>query len=460
MFIHMNIDNIILTLYLLILLIVGVLKRLPLTKFSDYSTSNVAYSKLIIVATLFSTSVGGGTVFGLSEKAFSSDMSYTYGLLLSIPIDIVISIFIVPKMEKYQGFLSIGDIMHGNYGLVGRIIIGVAALFFTLGFLGAQIGVSSYIFEYMFKVGKIKAIIFSYSIVIIYTIFGGIHSILFTNLLQFFAIILTLPIITIVGFITVYKQGIDIIIPVSKYAITSGNMLNDTILCWLTFSCICLHPPLIQRIFISKDSKQFQKSILIKISIYTIFIILITLNGLLSYIFFPEINSIFALPEMVNKIFPQGIRGLIMIGFLAASISTADADLNLSAVTVTNDIIKPIFNLANQKLLLIIAQIITVIIATSSIYFVLQFKNVIDLVIFIANFWAPVALVPIIASIYDVVIEKKQFVITIFASILITIIAFLNNTGMSVFIGTSTNALFFILFYKYNAKIKNLILKK
>lgn len=450
----MNIDNIILILYLLILLLVGILKRSPLKSFRDYSTSNVAYSKLIMVATLFSTSVGGGTAFGLSEKAFSGNISYTYGLLFSLFVDIAIAIFIIPKMAKYQGSLSIGDVMHDSYGVLGRIIAGIATLFFTLGLLGAQIGVSSYIFEYMFNISKIQAIIFSYSIVVIYTTFGGLRSILFTNLLQFFAIITTLPIITIVGIMTVYSQGTEVIIPVSKYFITHGNMLYDSILLGLTFSCMCFHPPLMQRIFISKDTRAFQKSMLIKISMYMIFIIFITINGLLSYIFSPKINSVFALPEMINQIFPQGIRGLIMIGFLAATISTADADLNLSSVTITNDIIKPIFKITNQKLLLVIAQITTVITATSSIYFALQFKNVIDLVIFMANFWAPVALVPIIASIYDISIEKKQLMITIFTSIIITIIAFLNKTGMSVFIGTAINVLCFTLFYQYNSITK------
>ena len=90
------IDLIIVALYLMSLLIVGIYTRSRKTGFKGFTLvkdKDYKHGKLILVATIFASSIGGGTTFGISEKAFAGNIAHSYGLFLAIPIDILIAIY-------------------------------------------------------------------------------------------------------------------------------------------------------------------------------------------------------------------------------------------------------------------------------------------------------------------------------------------------------------------------------
>src|SRR5690606_29335979 len=126
-------------------------------------------------------------------------------LLITLPLDILIAIYVVPKIAKHYGAESVGDIMEKYYGLAGRLISGASVIIFSVGLLAAQISVSARIFEYILQFNYVHGVILSYAIVIIYTSIGGLRSIVLTNIVQFLAMIIAIPTITIVG---IYITGL------------------------------------------------------------------------------------------------------------------------------------------------------------------------------------------------------------------------------------------------------------
>jgi SSS family solute:Na+ symporter len=242
----MLIDNIIVLTYLLSILTIGIYQRSRSSSFKGFARISDKFktSRLILVATIFASSVGGGTTFGLSEKAFLGNLSHSYGLLLAIPVDLLIATYLVPRIiAQHYGKESIGDIMSVHYGACGRTLAGFSAIFVSVGLIAAQISVSGRIFEYILQIDYVKGVIFSYSIVVIYTTIGGLRSILFTNQLQFFAMILAIPTISIFG---IHQLGFDNFlsnIPPEKVGFNSNNQLFfDTISAMLGFMTMNLFP--------------------------------------------------------------------------------------------------------------------------------------------------------------------------------------------------------------------------
>ena len=449
------IDLIIVASYLIFLLIIGLSQRSATSGFKGFATindSSTQKNKLILVATIFASSIGGGTAFGLSEKAFASNVAYSYGLFLAIPTDILIAMYIVPKLTmKHYGAETVGDIMFSYYGVVGRTIGGLAALLVSIGFLAAQVSVSGRIFEYILQVNYVEGVVISYGIILIYTTIGGLRSVLFTNLIQFFAILVAIPIISVFG---LYKIGLSEFVhslPDEKIAIWNNlPLVKTTISAFLGFAVMNLFPTFIQRALINKDSKNTSKAIYIKSFIYAIFLILITINGLIAFIIYPESKSSLALPYLIDHIIPIGFQGLVVTGLLAAVMSTADSDLNITSATLVKDFLKPIFNLSDQKKMLILARVTNVLIGSLAIYFSLMFSSVVDLVIFIAGFWAPIILVPLVFGLYDITISKAGMVTCAFVGSLSFIIwecsAKSDSDLKGVFIGTLVSLLAFIVF--------------
>lgn len=395
------IDNIIVFLYLISILAVGIYYRAKDSSFKNYANveSKVQNSKLLLIATIFASSVGGATTFGITEKAFLGHAYYAYALILIIPIDIIIAIYIVPLIAKHHGAESIGDIMSIYYGNIGRFIGGISSVIVSVGFLAAQISVSGYIFQYILDINYIEGVILSYSIVLIYTTIGGLQSIVFTNILQFFAMIIAIPIVTFTGLNKVGSINFigDLIVETNQ-----SNLFSYIIAAALSFSVMNLYPTFIQRALINKNPTQTTKAIYTKSVIYLFFLICVTLNGLIAYKLYPEQPSSLVLPYLINQIIPPLIQGIVISGLLAAVMSTADSDLNVTSIAIVKDIINPIFKVKNQKTLLLIAQIINVAIGSLAIIAALKFSNIIDLVIFFTGFWGPVILVPLLTTLFSI----------------------------------------------------------
>ncbi|MFP3017633.1 MAG: sodium:solute symporter [Candidatus Tisiphia sp.] len=454
--IRMTLDNIIVLVYLLSILIVGTYYRSRLISFTDYATvqGKTSNSKLLLVATIFASSVGGGATFGIAEKAFSGDLSYSYGLILTLPIDILIAIYLVPQITKHYGAESIGDIMVKYYSISGRFIAGTASVMVSIGFVAAQISVSGYIFQYILKINYLEGVILSYGIVIIYTTIGGLQSIMFTNLLQFFAMIMAIPVIAICG---LNKVGISEFIqqlPSEKvYFIYNNNFVSEiflnTITVMLAFCVMNLYPNFIQRALINNNAKKTSTAIYIKSVIYAIFLIFITLNGLIAYNLYPNYSSNLALPYLIDQIVPSGLQGFVIVGLLAAVMSTADSDLNVTSIALVKDLLNPIFKIQNQKKLLLIARITNVVIGSFAIIVALKFNNVIDLVMFITGFWGPLVLVPLVFALFNITITQRMMVLcglSGITSFLIWAYFFTHNFRLKgVFVGTMCSLLVFCI---------------
>ncbi len=448
------IDIIIVCLYLIILLVVGYLKRARGGGFKSFAKAkgSANKSKMLLVATIFVSSIGGGTTFGLAEKVFAENLAYSYGLLLTIPIDILIAFFIVPRLNNHKDAETVGDIVNIYYGQVGRYIAGIAAICVSVGFLAAQISVSGHIFEYILNVEYFWGVVISYTIVVIYTTIGGLKSVLFTNQIQFFAMLVAIPIISVFGIYEIGFENFMQNLPMQKISVAENpELLDITIGAALGFVCINLLPTFIQRAILNKDVKSTKNAIYVKSVIYAIFLVFITINGLLAYLKYPEVEASLALPFLIDHIIPTGIQGIVVAGLLASVMSTADSDLNITSVTLVKDFLVPIFSLKNQSKMLKIARILNIIIGSLAIFIALYFTKVVDLIVFMAGFWGPVILPPLIFALFGITISKKGLVLAA-ASGISSFVYFEHLKAQAespiylkgVFIGTMVNLMVFL----------------
>jgi Na+/proline symporter len=212
-----------------------------------------------------------------------------------------------------------------------------------------------------------------------------------------------------------------------------------------------LYPTFIQRALINKNPAQTTKAIYIKSAIYFLFVICIILNGLIAYNLYPNQPSNLMLPYLINTIIPFGVQGVVITGLLAAVMSTADSDLNVTSISLVKDIFNPIFKVQNQQKLLFIARIVNIIIGSFAIVIALKFNSVVDLIIFITGFWGPVILVPLIMGLFNIIVPIKIMILSSVSGICTFLIwghlnlalEYFNLQG--VFIGTMTSLIMFIL---------------
>jgi Na+/proline symporter len=404
-------DQLIIFLYLFTLFIITIYFRSKSKKFSDYTKigNSFASNRLIFVAAIFTTSVGGGTTFGIPEKVYQGELHYPIALILVIGVDLLIAKYLVPRLKSFEA-QSLGDVLNQYYGKMGKFIGGLSTILISIGYMTVQMSVATYIFEFFVKIDHIKSVIISYGIIIIFNLIGGVKSIFANHVLQFLAIIISIPTIFI---ISIKYIGISKIITYINSSHNFSISLDmNLLIAIISFSLMSFHPSLIQRVAMSKDAKIVTDAIYIKSIIYLFLLILITFNGIFTQILHPNIEPWQALPYMINNIIPDGIRGVVIIGLLASVLSTADSELNIASLSLINDILLNLVKLKDNKIIFLISRILIPLLGILAIMASIYFENLIDLVIFAAGFWVPVILVPSIFALYRIYTSRIYFLLS------------------------------------------------
>ena len=111
-------------------------------------------------------------------------------------------------------------------------------------------------------------------------------------------------------------------------------------------------PHIIIRFMSLRSDKDLKKSAKIGIS-WTVLILIFSIGaGIIGHLFLGDINdSSTVFIQMVRKIFPAVVSGILLSAILAAAMSTADSQLLASASAFSVDVYKPIFrkNKASEK---------------------------------------------------------------------------------------------------------------
>ena len=124
-------------------------------------------------------------------------------------------------------------------------------------------------------------------------------------------------------------------------------------------------PHIIIRFMSLKSEKELRKSSVIGISWTTIILFMSVLSGVVGHMFMGEIgDSSTVFIQMVRKIFPALISGLLLSAILSAAMSTADSQLLASASAFASDVYKPLIRKkASDKEMLWASRLIVVAIA-------------------------------------------------------------------------------------------------
>jgi len=258
----LTLDFVLVASYLVITLIIGLLASRKIKSFKEYAIGNRDLPTIVIGMTISATLIGGGSSLGTATEVFKFGiivMVAKYGVSLGA---LIIAFFIVPKMEKFLGMLSVGEIMGAMYGKAARVITGIAGMLLCTGRVAAQVMALGFVVRYLFGFSEIIGIVSGALIVIIYSSLGGVRSVVFTDVLQFIALAVTIPIILNTGLKWVDGySGLFKLLPTKHLTIFPDfQMFIKYLVVFFYMATPMLTPPFTQRILMSRDIDQAKRS--------------------------------------------------------------------------------------------------------------------------------------------------------------------------------------------------------
>ncbi len=397
----LNIDLVLVILFLAITLTIGLWSGKGLVSLQDYALGGRRFSTTALTATIIATWISGSAFSILTADAYQKGIFQIIARIGTVIGLLVNSCILAPRMGEFLGKFSIAEVAGDLYGKTFRIITAFCSIMVSAGFIAAQVKVLSFLFTHFFVVNSLYATLLSSIIVILYSTFGGVRAVIFTDIFQFLALGTFIPIIAIITWETIGSANVLSFTNVirKEHFLDFASKENMVLMAVFLYGMIPTpNPAMFHRMLIARNTTQIQTSFLISAIVFFIFIVLAAFIGITLYSVSPDLSPNTLVMYIVDNYSYPGLKGFTLVGITAMVMSTADSHINTASVTFANDVCKPL-GLSSEEKLLLISRFFAVFIGIYSLFMALSCDTLLQLVFLVQNFYVPIVSVPILMAI-------------------------------------------------------------
>jgi len=343
--------------YLVTTMSAGLAMRRYVGKVEDFIVAGRNMDVYLGVASLAATEFGIITAMYTAELGYKNGFAgATPGILMAIAMLVVgLTGFVIKPLRDSEAY-TIPELLDQRFGsrvrwLAGLVIVlgGVLnmGVFFRAGgeFLITMTGISPSYLEIIMTL--------LVGLVLIYTVMGGMFSVLITDYLQFLVmgvglVAVSLLVVINIGWETVVSAVEKHRGPGGFNPFTSEGM-GPTYVAWQTLNqlaAVITWQTVIQRVLSARDSRTARK-VYIRTSFYFVGRFLIpAFWGMAALAALgadhPPSASLQAMPTFLSSLIPTGLLGLVIASMLAAEMSTDSSYLLTWSSILYNDLICPL----------------------------------------------------------------------------------------------------------------------
>ena len=369
----------VLALYLLISLLIGVYFARKQKSTDDYFVGGGRIPWWAAGLSVFGTLLSAITFMAIPAKAFLTDWSYFMLNMAAIMITPVIAFVFIPFFNKLK-ISTAYEYLEDRFNYAARAFGSLSFILFQLGRIGIVLLLPSLAISIVTGIPVDTSILIMGVLCILYTTFGGIEAVIWTDVLQVIVLLggSVLAVIWILshtessfGEMMIYASEND------KFNLTNMDFNFTDTTFWVVLigglaSALVTQgtdQTIVQRYLTSTDVKDSQKTLYTNAVLTLPASIIFFGIGTLLFIFYTEMpnklspaisnnDSIF--PWYIVRELPVGVSGLLVAGIFSAAMSSISSSLNSVSTAYCNDFHKHFKPKTADKQLLKIARIATI----------------------------------------------------------------------------------------------------
>ena len=382
---------------------------------ADYFLGGKDATWIAIGASIFASNIGSEHLIGLAGAGASSGMAMAHWEIQGWMILILGWVF-VPFYSRSMVY-TMPEFLERRYNTQSRTILSVISLIsYVLTKVAVTVYAGGLVFQQVFGIKELWGIDFFWIAAIglvlitaIYTILGGMKSVLYTSVLQTPILLLGSLIILVLGLKAIgsWDQMLQYCDVKPNYDGATGSMIHlmrsnsDPQYPWLGaligsavigFWYWCTDQYIVQRVLSGKNEKESRRGTIFGAYLKLLPVFLFLIPGMIALAlhqksmgagaaFLPLLedgtpNADAAFPTLVAKILPAGVKGLVVCGILAALMSSLASLFNSSAMLFTIDFWKRLKPQTSEKSLVRIGQTATVVIVVLGILWIPIMRSV------------------------------------------------------------------------------------
>ncbi|GAB4289386.1 MAG: sodium:solute symporter [Ignavibacteriaceae bacterium] len=403
-------DYIIIAVYLISIALFGIITGGKQKSIKDYflGSSNVPW--WVVCFSIVAAETSTLTFISIPGLAYLTNLNFlqlTFGFLLG---RIIIALFFLPAY--FRGELKTAyTFLEHRFGNKTRSFASVVFLFTRTAADGVRLFATAIPLYLLLDIEPFIAILIIALVSLIYTYTGGLKGVIWADAVQMF-IYLGGAVIAGIYIINYLPEGFDSVIlsagTENKFSLINLNFAGSfktffsepyTLLSGLiggAFLSMASHGTdqlIVQRLLATGDVSNSRKAVIgsgvIVIIQFSVFLML----GVLLYAFYGklDIKSDEIFPMFIIKQLPVGVSGIIIAGLFAAAMSTIAGSISSLSSSTMHDLYIPLLGkFKNEKTLLIVSRIFTVIwtimLILSALFFMNSSRAVVELALSIASF--------------------------------------------------------------------------
>lgn len=378
---------------------------------ADYFLGGKDATWIAIGASIFASNIGSEHLIGLAGSGAASGMAMAHWEIQGWMILLLGWVF-VPFYTRSMVY-TMPEFLERRFNGASRTILATISLIsYVLTKVAVTVYAGGLVFQQVFGIETLWGIDFFWIAAIglvlltaIYTIFGGMKSVLYTSVLQTPILLLGSLIILVLGLKALggwdEMMRICSIEEVNQYGDTMTNLIRDNRdpqYPWLGaligsavigFWYWCTDQFIVQRVLSGKDEKEARRGTIFGAYLKLLPVFLFLIPGMIAFALSHEgieVNGeVFrlstpdaAFPTLVAKLLPAGVKGLIVCGILAALMSSLASLFNSSAALFTIDFYQRYKPNTDPKKLVRIGQAATVVIVILGILWIPVMRSIGD----------------------------------------------------------------------------------
>lgn len=358
-------DVIIIFIYLILIFYSGSIMKKYVGGISDYLVADRSMGLHLGLLSMMCTEIGIITYVYYAEMGFKAGF---VALMVAFPTAIAFYIlgrtgFIIKPLIEMK-IMTIPEFFSRKFNIGVRLYVGILMAIGGILNFGVFPGVEANFINIVTGIPQeyiLVTMVVLLTVVLLYTLMGGMVSVILTNYLQYALLSLGMIFITVYGTIKVGwmeifnavkinygEKGINPFFPSAAESEFGIGFIVWQLLFWT--SILVSWQAISMRLFSSKDTKTGQKIYTWSSLLFLSRAILPVFWGIIALAYLgPSIEPLEALPRLIINLVPAGVLGLILAALLAASMSTYSSYLLSWSSVVSQDLVGTIIKIITGK---------------------------------------------------------------------------------------------------------------
>ncbi|MDZ4699746.1 MAG: sodium:solute symporter [Rhodothermales bacterium] len=327
----------------------------------------------VIGASLFASNIGAEHIIGLAGTGAASGVAVGQFEILASLILLLLGWVFVPFYLK-SGVFTMPEFLERRYDKWSRgYLAGISIVGYILTKISITIAAGGIVFEALMGIDMWTGALFITLATGIYTVFGGLRAVLYTDMLQMFVLIGGALAVTFIGlneiggwdnmyaaagtgFFSVWKPMSDPEFP------WTGIVFGAPILgVWYW----CTDQFIVQRVLSAKNIDHARRGTIFAGMLKQLPLFIFVVPGIIAYVLAQSGQITLerpdaALPTLIGALLPAGLRGLVIAGLLAALMSSLSSVFNSCSTLIAWDIYKKWKPDTSDRTLVRVGQLATV----------------------------------------------------------------------------------------------------